>query len=99
MTIFIEVASRRLPEEPVDAVVAGGAADLALADEVMNMRQRLAEREAGLVAVEPALEKDRHQFGRAVRPGAGGDHLRTARVVMRGQLVDPRMDAAERQIV
>ena len=34
-----------------------------------------------------------------VRAGAGGEHLGAALVVMRRQLVDALVDAAERQIV
>ena len=63
------------------------------------MRQRLAEREGGLVAVELTTEHHRQEIGRAVRPLAGGDRLGAARLVMRRELIDPRMDAAERQIV
>src|SRR5712672_3708012 len=88
-----------LAQEAVDAVLIGGALDLALAGEVVQMGERLAEREGGLVLVELAAEHDRQQFGRAVRPLAGGDDLRAAFAVVRRQLVDPDMDAAERQIV
>ena len=65
----------------------------------MQMGERLAEREGGLVAVEPTAEHDRQQLGRAVRPDAGGDDLGAARVMMRRQLVDPRIKPAERQVV
>src|SRR4030081_154941 len=86
---------RRLAQEAVDAVLIGGALDLALAGEVVQMGERLAEREGGLVLVELAAKHDRQQFGRAVRSLAGGDDLRAAFAVVRRQLVDPDMDAAE----
>src|SRR4051812_34563671 len=49
--------SRGLAQKTVDAVVAGRASDFALSDQVMHVGQRLAEREAGLMAVELAFEE------------------------------------------
>src|SRR4029077_19534910 len=66
---------RRPVQEAVDAVLAGGALDLALAGEVVEVGERLAEREGGLVLVELPAEHDRQQLGGAVRPLAGGDDL------------------------
>ena len=79
--------------------VVGRALDLALAGKVVQVRQRLAEREAGLVAVEMAAPQDRDHVGGAHRPMAGGSDLGAALVVMRRQFMDSLMDAAERQIV
>ena len=80
-------------------VSSGGALDLALADQIVQMRQRLAEREAGLVPVELAAPQDRHHVGGAHRAVAGGENLGAALVMMRRQLVNALVDAAERQIV
>src|SRR5216683_4057575 len=90
---------RRLAEEAVDAVRAGGAFELVLAGEVVQMGKRLAERKGSLVLVELAAEHDRQQLGGAVRALAGGDDLGAALAVVRCQLIDPDMDTAERQIV
>ena len=82
-----------------DAVGAGHALDLALIGDIVQMRQRLAEREGGLVPVELTTEHHRQEIGGAVRPLAGGDRLGAARLGDAPPAVDPRMDAAERQIV
>src|SRR4051794_6350463 len=78
----------RLAQEAVDAVRVRRALDLSLADQIMQMRQRLAERETGLVPVERAAPQDRHHVGGTHRKGAGVQHLGAALVMVRGQLVD-----------
>src|SRR5581483_3926541 len=85
--------------EAVHAVGAGVAGEAALAFEVVQVGERLAEGETELVAVELAAEQHRQQVGGGERAGAGGDDLAAARLVVRRQLVDAQMHAAERQVV
>src|SRR5204862_3965847 len=77
-----------------DAVRAGHALDLALIGDIVQMRQRLAEREGGLVPVELPAEHYRQQIGGAVGPLTGGDRLGATRMMMGRELIDPPMDAA-----
>src|SRR5882757_507716 len=72
--------------EPVDAVGAALACEQPLVPEVVQVRERLAEREANLVLVQRATEQHGHQLVRGARRGAGFQGGFQAHAVVRVQL-------------
>ena len=81
----------------MDAVVADHTDGAPVGFHPMQVRQRLAQREAELVAVELAAEEDRHDVGGAAGLGDGIERLGQARGVMRAQLGQALGQTAERQ--
>ena len=65
----------------------------------MQVRQRLADREGGLVRIELALEHHRNDVGGAARLVAGGQCFSQARRVVRAQLAGPLMRTAKQAAV
>jgi Ca-activated chloride channel homolog len=77
------------------AVVVEAAQEAALADEVVEVRERLAEREAQLVGIQLAIEQRRDHLDHRRGPRARLERLREALLVMPDQLVDPLVQAEE----
>src|SRR5215510_11912745 len=94
------VTLRMGPSDLLEAVDAGGVHDTdgaALRLQVVEVRQRLTERKAELVAVELATEEHRDDLGRGPRLGDGIQRVGQARGVMRAHLGQALGQPAERQ--
>src|SRR5438552_13976981 len=83
----------------LDAVGVEHARDAAVRFEIVEVRERLADRKAQLMRVERAPEEHREQLGGGARVAEGIERLRQARVVMRAERVEPVVEPAERQAV
>ena len=85
--------------EPVDAVAVEDADRAPFVLEKSQVGERLADREAQLVAVELAPEEHRHQLRRGPRLDQRVERLVEPRGVMVAQEGEPRVQAAERETV
>ncbi len=86
-------------DETIDAVRPRHAVERAPTFEIMQMRQRLAKRERHLMLIQRPAKQHRQQIDRAAGPVEGGDQLLAARLMMRRELVDTRMQSKKRQIM
>src|SRR6185503_6357050 len=98
--IFLSMEPPSAGCKPRDAVRADLARQLPIVVQVMQVRDRLAHGEKNLAGIELALEQQlEHVVGRARRDGAGSLQLGEAFSMVRLELRDARVRAAERQAV